>query len=85
MKIDGLQIVVLDRGFVYVGEVTVENDSCMIKNAKNIRRWGTSRGLGQLALEGPQKDTILDHTGVVCAPMRAVIHFIECDTNAWEE
>ena len=43
----GVQIVVLDRGFVYVGDVTVDADWVTIRNARNIRRWGTTRGLGR--------------------------------------
>ena len=44
------QIVVLDRGFVYVGDVALDGDWVVVANAKNIRVWGTSKGLGQLAL-----------------------------------
>jgi len=72
------QIVVLDRGFVYVGTVALTKDWCTITNAQNIRRWGTTRGLGQLAQEGPQPNTVLDPAGTVRAPMRAVIAMIDC-------
>lgn len=72
----GKQIVVLDRGFVYVGDVTIKGDYVTIKNAKNIRRWGTSKGLGEL-LEGPLPNTATDPvTGAILVPARAVIHFI---------
>jgi hypothetical protein len=81
MPIEGTQIVVLDRGFVYVGTVTVGTQFVTIKNARNIRRWGTTKGLGELA-DGPTSDTVLDHVGEVVAPMRAVIHFIKC-TRDW--
>lgn len=74
----GLQIVVLDRGFVYVGNVTVTGDTVRIANARNIRRWGTTKGLGQLANEGPTDKTVLDPVGEVTAHQRAVIHFIKC-------
>ena len=78
----GMQIVVMDRGFVYAGKVTIENDFVTITEAKNIRRWGTTEGLGELAAKGPLADTKLDPAGTVKAPMRAVIHLIECKT-AW--
>lgn len=29
-------------------------------NAAVVRRWGTTEGLGQLGLEGPQTETVLD-------------------------
>jgi hypothetical protein len=75
------QIVVLDRGFVYVGNVTENGENLVIENARNIRRWGTTKGLGQLAIEGPQSDTVLDPAGTVTAPKRAVIHTLACKTN----
>lgn len=73
----GSQIVVVDRGFVYVGKVTIEGDMCRVQNACNIRKWGTTKGLGEL-VDGPLKDTVLDNYGEVLVPMRAVIHFIKC-------
>ena len=72
----GKQIVVLDRGFVYVGDVTIKGDYVHLNNAKNIRRWGTSKGLGEL-LEGPLSNTVTDPvSGTILIPARAVIHFI---------
>lgn len=70
------QIVVLDRGFVYAGDVTLENDFIIISNAQNIRRWGTTKGLGELALNGPQPQTVLNPVGTVRAPSRALISLI---------
>jgi hypothetical protein len=78
-----MQIVVLDRGFVYVGDVSLEEDWCVIREARNVRYWGTSRGLGQLALEGPQSGTRLDKVGTVRAPMRAVISLIDTEARLW--
>lgn len=72
------QIVVLDRGWVYVGHPRVEGDNLVIEHAKNIRRWGTTKGLGQLAMEGAQPNTVLDEAGTVIASRRAVIHSIVC-------
>ena len=40
-----IKIVVLDRGFVYVGQVSQEDDFYVIKNAKNIRQWEPLKGL----------------------------------------
>jgi hypothetical protein len=78
MTSTGMTIVVLDRGWVYVGRCRQEGTNLIIEDAKNIRRWGTTQGLGQLALEGAQPNTILDPVGTVIAPMRAVIHQIVC-------
>ena len=78
----GVAIVVLDRGFVYVGKVTIDGDWCVIESAKNIRIWGTKKGLGEL-VDGPTKDTKLDDVGTVRAPMRAVISVIDVNVSKW--
>ena len=81
MKKLGKQIAVLDRGFVYVGEVTVDGEFVTIAQARNIRRWGTTKGLGQLAESGPTATTVLDSAGEVTVPLKAVIHLIKCATS----
>lgn len=64
------KIVVADRGWVFVGDVTANDDgSVTIDNAKNIRVWGTTNGLGQLR-NGPTESTIVDDYGtVMCTPI----------------
>ena len=74
----GQQIAVLDRGFVYVGDCVVEREFLRISNARNIRRWGTTKGLGELA-DGPTDSTVLDQVGEFVAPMKAVNHLIKCN------
>jgi hypothetical protein len=79
------QIVVADRGFVYVGLVTMEGDFCVIREARNIRYWGTSKGLGQLALEGPNSNTKLDTIGTVRVPVRALISLVDTESKLWSK
>lgn len=79
----GQQIVVLDRGFVYVGIVTTDADWCVLTNASCVRRWGTRKGLGELAARGPLESTVLDPAGTVRAPMRAVIAMLACEVDKW--
>lgn len=81
----GLQIVILDRGFVYVGTVSIDGDWVLITDAQNVRRWGTIKGLGELAKSGPLKDTILDPAGTVRAPLRALIGLVECEASSWKK
>jgi hypothetical protein len=76
-EVSGQQIVILDRGFVYVGECRREGDCLVITNAKNIRKWGTTQGLGQLR-NGPLSDTVTDDVGEVIAPWKSVINLIQC-------
>ena len=79
----GTAIVVLDRGFVYVGDVVIEGDWCVMTNARNIRHWGTKNGLGEL-VNGPLKETKLDFVGSLRAPLRAVISIIDVDVDKWK-
>ena len=79
----GLCIAVLDRGFVYVGNVTTDDKFVTITNAQNIRKWGTAKGLGQLAIEGPQPDTKLDDANVVKTLVGELKHMIICKEASW--
>jgi len=59
------RIVVSDKGWIFVGFCTDNDDgSVTIKNAYNIRRWGTSKGLGEL-VKGPLSETKYDFYGTV--------------------
>lgn len=54
------QIVIAQRGWIFIGDVTRAENEVVIENAAVVRRWGTTRGLGQIASEGPTPSTILD-------------------------
>ena len=77
-----VKIAVLDRGFVYVGRVSWDGDFLILSNAKNIRYWGTSKGLGEL-VNGPLKETKLDAVGTVRVPSRALISLIDVVESKW--
>lgn len=79
----GFCIVVCDRGFVYVGKMTWDGEFAVVENAKNIRYWGTTRGLGELALNGPTAQTKLDPCGTVRVPCRAVINMLDTEESKW--
>lgn len=83
VKEHGVCIVVLDRGFVYHGRTSTDSEWCTIQDARNIRIWGTDKGLGQLAIEGPRLNTKLDVVGTIKAPLRAVISIIDCPSRGW--
>jgi hypothetical protein len=76
------QIVVLQRGWIVVGDVTQSGNTIIINNASVIRRWGTTNGLGQLALGGATKDTILDPCGTVKAHELAIVMTIDVQMNS---
>ncbi len=60
----GRYIVLANRGNTVVGDLYVLNgNERLLKNASVIRRWGTKKGIGQLAIDGAQSETILDKCG----------------------
>jgi len=77
------QIIIAQRGWVFVGDVSITADQLVIKNASNIRRWGTTRGLGEIAANGPTKSTVLDAVGTVRIHALAVVASIDCDKEKW--
>lgn len=60
-------IAVASSGWVFVGTPVAApaSDAYALEDAAVIRRWGTERGIGQLALHGVQPETILDPVGKV--------------------
>lgn len=87
---DGRRVIaVLQRGWVVTGITVRDEDdadgSLHLEQASVIRRWGTTRGLGQLALKGPQQETVLDPCGTVLAHEGAVVMVIPCVEAAWRE
>ena len=84
MKAD-IRIVILQRGWVYVGNFSKEKDgTCVLKNASCIRRWGTSKGLGEL-VNGPLQNTVLDAAGTVRFNELTSIAMLDCKGDAWKK
>jgi hypothetical protein len=79
----GLSLVVADRGFVWVGETITTPDWVEIKNARCVRRWGTSEGLNELAKKGPLTKTQLDAPADLKVSRKALIAIIPCEAEKW--
>ena len=73
-----IKIVVAQAGWVFMGEYAEDDTRVILSNAQNIRQWGTTRGLGEIALRGPTPQTQLDDYGVVHILKSAVLLTIEC-------
>ena len=60
-----IKIVILQRGWCMVGKFERNGTECKLFQASVIRIWGTTRGLGEIAQNGPTEDTRLDpcHNG----------------------
>ena len=78
-----IKIVIADRGFVYIGYSEQSDGFVTLKNAHNIRVWGTTKGLGEL-VSGATSSTKLDRVGTVHIPERAVISIIEVEQSKWK-
>lgn len=79
-----IRIVILQRGWVMVGRYTENSDRVTLTDAHVIRYWGTTKGLGQLAAEGPTSKTILDPAGRVEAHILTTVAVMDCDLAVWE-
>ena len=72
------QIVIAQRGWVFVGSVTRSENEIVIEDAAVVRRWGTTAGLGQLAAKGPTADTRLDPCPTVRIHPLAIVAMMDC-------
>lgn len=80
-----IKIVVLERGFVYVGRVESDiADDITIRGARSLIRWGTTEHLGQL-VNGPLPNTKLGSSCTVQVRRGQVIHMIEVNNDAWNK
>lgn len=77
------QIVILQRGWVVIGDYSLMKDECVLTDAAVIRVWGTTKGLGEIAAGGPTSSTKIDR----CPDMRfhpmTVIARMDVADEAW--
>jgi len=85
MKDLGYNVIVLDKGFVYVGACRRDEDLLYMDNARNITRWGTTEGLHQIVNGGPTKNTSLTPASNVRVPWHAVISLHTTERKLWEK
>ncbi len=78
-----IRIIVLHRGHVVVGEYHREGEYCRLTRGYTVRRWGTSRGLGQLAQHGPTSSTKLDAQPETDWHSLTEIMAIKCRESVW--
>ncbi len=80
-----IKIVILQRGWVFVGKFSKDGSVCKLSSASNIRTWGTTKGLGELASDGPTDSTKLDKINDVTFHELSVVAMIDCDKNSWKK
>jgi hypothetical protein len=77
------QIIVAKEGWIFIGDARREGDFVVLERAHNVRRWGTTKGLGEL-VSGPTENTVLDACGVVRIHAYNVMHDIAVAAKAWK-
>lgn len=79
-----IKIVVLQRGWIYIGRFKRRGNDCQLANAYCIRTWGTTKGLQEL-VNGATSTTKLDKCeGIVEFDWLTVIHTIAVKPEAWK-
>jgi len=82
-KASPVQILVLNRGWIVVGNVSESVNKTIIQNAAVIRKWGTTKGLGELAIKGKLPDTILDACPDITVDTANVVLVMNCEQSKW--
>ena len=80
-----IKIVILQRGWVMVGLFEKFGNGCKLHNASVIRSWGTTKGLGEIAMGGPTPNTKLDKCGgLVEFDYLTVVAAVSCEESKWK-
>lgn len=77
------RIVIAQRGWVFVGRWSQDGEMVTLTDAKNIRTWGTTKGLGELAQSGPTTATVLDPAGTVRLHILGVVATLDTEVTEW--
>ena len=81
-----VKIVILQRGWIMVGRFERKGSDCKLNSASVIRVWGTTRGLGEIAENGPTSSTKLDPCyGTVEFDYLTVVATISCNEEKWKK
>ena len=81
-----VRIVILQRGWNMVGRFERNGSDCKLHNAAVIRTWGTTKGLGEIAKDGPTSSTKLDPcNGTVEFDYLTVVATIGCNEEKWKK
>ena len=79
-------ILVLQRGWVVVGKCSRDDaEMVQLQDASVIRQWGTTKGLGEIALNGPTSKTVLDVCGTVEVHPLAVVLVLRYKGEKWPD
>ncbi len=77
------QIVVLQRGWIVIGDVEKTDTEIKINNCSVIRVWGTSKGLGEIAKNGATDNTKLDPCPSIVVHPLSVVLYMNVNEGKW--
>lgn len=80
-------IFVMERGFVLVGRIADESPlEITLYDVSVVRIWGTTKGIGELAMKGPLSGTQLDRepNGTIINKL-CCYRRIPCDAAKWDK
>lgn len=80
-----VRIVVLQRGWVAVGRFHQEGPNCTLTNAHVVRIWGTTKGLAEIASDGPTSKTVLDAAGTMRFHELTIVAMLDCEASKWPQ
>lgn len=66
-----------------IGKCEEKDGKLLVVEGSVVRRWGTSKGLPELANKGPLTGTVLDGKCEMEFPMSSVIAKMKCNDQAW--
>ena len=78
------QIVILNRGWVVIGNYYEKGDDCTLTDASVIRKWGTTQGIGELAEKGKLPDTVLDSCPNVHFHKATMVARMDVNESNWK-
>ncbi len=79
-----IRILVHQRGWVLVGNYSERGDRCFLRGASVVRVWGTTKGLGEIAKDGPVPNkTVLDGCPEIEWHVLTGLFTMRCDPSKW--
>lgn len=70
-ELGGREVVVLDKGFIFVGNAEEAEGGLWIRNASNVRRWEKG-GFGGMVRDPKAAGVTLDESGDLFVPTHAI-------------
>ena len=79
-----IRIVILQRGWVVVGRYLKSGSEVTLDGGSVIRTWGTEKGIGEIAFDGPKTNTKLDPIPQAKFHELTEIASIKCNADKWK-